>query len=49
VAALIVDRDYRRVGENSSRLIVLRKGEVALQGESRHLLAGGELVALLGL
>jgi branched-chain amino acid transport system ATP-binding protein len=49
VATLIVDRDYRRVGENSSRLVVLRKGEVALQGESRQLLAGGELAALLGL
>jgi len=49
VASLIVDRDYRRVGENSSRLVVLRKGEVALQGDARTLLAGGELVALLGL
>jgi len=49
VAALIVDRDYRRVAENASRLVVLRKGEVALQGESRRLLEGGELVGLLGL
>jgi branched-chain amino acid transport system ATP-binding protein len=48
VAALIVDRDYRRVAENASRLVVLRKGRVALQGESRELLAGGELTALLG-
>jgi branched-chain amino acid transport system ATP-binding protein len=49
VASLIVDRDYRRVGENASRLVVLRKGEVALHGESRELLSGGELAPLLGL
>ena len=49
VASLIVDRDYRRVGENASRLVVLRKGEVALQGASAALLAGGELAPLLGL
>jgi branched-chain amino acid transport system ATP-binding protein len=49
VAALIVDRDYRRVAENASRLVVLRKGEVALQGESGALLSGGDLAPLLGL
>jgi len=49
VASLIVDRDYRRVGENASRLVVLRKGEVALQGESHALLSGGALAPLLGL
>ncbi|HXF77871.1 MAG TPA: ABC transporter ATP-binding protein [Usitatibacter sp.] len=49
VASLIVDRDYRRVGENAARLVVLRKGEVALQGESRALLSGGELSPLLGI
>ena len=49
VASLIVDRDYRRVGENASRLVVLRKGEVALQGESAALLSGGQLAPLLGL
>jgi len=48
VAALIVDRDYRRVGENSSRLVVLQKGRVALEGPSSSLLAGGELASLLG-
>ncbi|HSS27169.1 MAG TPA: ABC transporter ATP-binding protein [Usitatibacter sp.] len=49
VASLIVDRDYRRVGENAARLVVMRKGEVALQGESRALLSGGALAPLLGL
>ena len=48
VATLIVDRDYRRVGESASRLVVLRKGRVALQGESSRLLAAGELEGLLG-
>ncbi len=48
VATLIVDRDYRRVGENASRLVVLRKGRVALEGDAKTLLAGGALVPLLG-
>ncbi len=48
IATLIVDRDYRRVGENASRLVVLQKGRVALEGESRSLLAGGALTSLLG-
>jgi branched-chain amino acid transport system ATP-binding protein len=49
IAALIVDRDYRRVGERSDRLVVLQKGRVALEGPSRELLAGGALAPLLGL
>jgi branched-chain amino acid transport system ATP-binding protein len=48
IATLIVDRDYRHVGENSSRLVVLQKGRVALEGESRALLAAGSLASLLG-
>jgi len=48
IATLIVDRDYRRVGENASRLVVLQKGRVALEGESKALLAGGALASLLG-
>jgi len=48
VATLIVDRDYRHVGANSSRLVVLQKGRVALEGESRALLAAGSLAPLLG-
>jgi branched-chain amino acid transport system ATP-binding protein len=48
IATLIVDRDYRRVGERSSRLVVLQKGRVALAGPSPHLLASGALAPLLG-
>jgi branched-chain amino acid transport system ATP-binding protein len=48
IASLIVDRDYGRVGENASRLVVLQKGRVALEGSSSSLLAGGELASLLG-
>jgi branched-chain amino acid transport system ATP-binding protein len=48
IATLIVDRDYRRVGQNASRLVVLQKGRVALEGESSTLLAGGALAPLLG-
>jgi len=48
IATLIVDRDYRRVGEKSTRLVVLQKGRVALEGESPKLLASGELARLLG-
>jgi branched-chain amino acid transport system ATP-binding protein len=49
IAALIVDRDYRRVAERSDRLVVLQKGRVALAGPSHELLAGGALAPLLGL
>jgi branched-chain amino acid transport system ATP-binding protein len=48
VAALIVDRDYRRVAESSSRLVVMQKGRIALEGRSGDLLAADALVALLG-
>jgi branched-chain amino acid transport system ATP-binding protein len=48
IATLIIDRDYRRVAENASRLVVLQKGRVALEGESRPLIAGGGIAALLG-
>ncbi len=48
-AALIVDRDYRRVAERSDRLVVLQKGRVALAGPSHELIAGGALAPLLGL
>jgi len=49
LAALIVDRDYRRVAERSDRLVVLQKGRVALEGSARELVAGGKLTPLLGL
>ena len=48
IAALIVDRDYRRVAQHASRLVVLQKGRVALEGESAALLAAGRLAPLLG-
>jgi branched-chain amino acid transport system ATP-binding protein len=48
IAALIVDRDYRRVAQHSSRLLVLQKGRVALEGDAAKLLASGELAPLLG-
>jgi branched-chain amino acid transport system ATP-binding protein len=49
IAALIVDRDYRHVAERSDRLVVLQKGQVALAGPAKALLAGGALAPLLGL
>jgi len=49
IAALIVDRDYRRVAAHADRLVVLQKGQVALQGPARALLESGELAPLLGL
>jgi branched-chain amino acid transport system ATP-binding protein len=32
IAALVVDRDYRRVAEHSNRLVVLQKGQVVHEG-----------------
>jgi len=49
IAALIVDRDYRRVAAHADRLVVLQKGQVALHGPARALLESGELAPLLGL
>ena len=49
LAALIVDRDYRRVAAHADRLVVLQKGRVALHGPARGLLESGELAPLLGL
>jgi branched-chain amino acid transport system ATP-binding protein len=48
MATLIVDRDYRRVAASSDRIVVLQKGRVALCGNSRELLEGPALAALLG-
>jgi branched-chain amino acid transport system ATP-binding protein len=48
LAALIVDRDYRRVAENAGRLVVLQKGRVALEGAAHELVAGGAVASLLG-
>jgi branched-chain amino acid transport system ATP-binding protein len=48
IATLIVDRDYRRVANNSDRLMVLQKGRVALEGAASALLAAGSLAQALG-
>jgi branched-chain amino acid transport system ATP-binding protein len=34
IAALVVDRDYRRVADQSSRIVVLQKGNVVLSGDA---------------
>jgi len=48
IAALIVDRDYRRVLAESDRALVLQKGVVVLAGSAQSLREGGELAACLG-
>jgi branched-chain amino acid transport system ATP-binding protein len=48
IAALIVDRDYRRVAAHADALLVLRKGEVALAGDATDLAHSPELAELLG-
>lgn len=48
MATLIVDRDYRKVAQNSDRLMVLHKGRVALSGASSALLGAGSLAQVLG-
>ncbi|MFA7503493.1 MAG: ABC transporter ATP-binding protein [Burkholderiaceae bacterium] len=48
IAALIVDRDYRRVATHADSLVVLRKGQVALAGPAGELMRSTELAELLG-
>ncbi len=48
IAALIVDRDYRRVAAHADELVVLRKGQVALAGPADRLAQAPELSELLG-
>jgi branched-chain amino acid transport system ATP-binding protein len=48
IATLIVDRDYRKVLVQSDRALVLQKGQVVLQGDSRTLQGNGELASYLG-
>ena len=48
LAALIVDRDYRRVVAHSDRLLVLQKGSVLLQGPAEELRGGDALARCLG-
>ena len=49
IAALIVDRDYRRVAAHADRLVVLQKGLVVLEGASASLRNSPALAAFLGL
>ncbi|MBX3645847.1 MAG: ABC transporter ATP-binding protein [Rubrivivax sp.] len=49
LAALIVDRDYRRVAAQSDRLLLLQKGQTLLQGRADELRQGDTLERCLGL
>jgi branched-chain amino acid transport system ATP-binding protein len=48
IAALIVDRHYRRVAAHAERLVVLQKGQVALAGPADGLRDSAALTELLG-
>jgi branched-chain amino acid transport system ATP-binding protein len=48
IAALIVDRHYRRVAAHAGRLVVLLKGQVALTGPADALRESAALTELLG-
>jgi branched-chain amino acid transport system ATP-binding protein len=48
IATLVVDRDYRKVGEQSDQLVVLQKGRVVLAGPSEALRGDSRLPAFLG-
>jgi branched-chain amino acid transport system ATP-binding protein len=48
IAALIVDRHYRRVAAHAERLVVLLKGQVALAGPADELRGSPALAELLG-
>ena len=48
IAALIVDRDYRRVLTHADRAVVLQKGHVVLHGDAGALRASAALASYLG-
>ena len=48
IATLIVDRDYRKVCNESDRLVVMQKGRVVLEGPSEALRGSAELAGFLG-
>jgi len=48
IATLIVDRDYRKVCNESDRLVVMQKGRLVLQGQSEALRGSSELAGYLG-
>jgi branched-chain amino acid transport system ATP-binding protein len=48
IATLIVDRDWKKVLNNSDKAIVLQKGRVVLEGNSQDVLNHSELSSYLG-
>lgn len=48
IATLIVDRDYRKVCNESDRLVVMQKGRIVLEGPSEGLRGSAELAGFLG-
>jgi branched-chain amino acid transport system ATP-binding protein len=48
IATLIVDRDWKKVLNNSDRAIVLQKGRVVLQGNSSDVFNHADLASYLG-
>jgi len=48
IAALVVDRDYRKVVAQSDRVVVLQKGQVVLEGASCDLGDGRRIASYLG-
>jgi branched-chain amino acid transport system ATP-binding protein len=48
IAALVVDRDYRRVADHSDRIVVLQKGRVVLEGEASRFADRTTLARYLG-
>jgi len=48
IATLVVDRDYRKVGEQSDQLVVLEKGRVVLAGPAQTLRGDPRLASFLG-
>ncbi|MDH4288714.1 MAG: ABC transporter ATP-binding protein [Aquincola sp.] len=48
IAALIVDRNYRKVLEHADRAVVLQKGQLVLEGPAAGLRQSKELASLLG-
>ena len=48
IATLVVDRDHRKVGEQSDHLVVLQKGTVVLEGAASDLRRSDSLASYLG-
>jgi branched-chain amino acid transport system ATP-binding protein len=49
IAAVTVDRDYRRVLAHSDRALVLQKGQCVLSGAAADVAASPQLAGYLGL